>query len=313
MTQFRFDAVLQLDESPPAEPPARSVAWADGRGLSRLRQILADERPPCLAVRDIPDSRCAPALAMERGLAEPVGGATARGLRRAAETDSGVLPDEVAELARDHGYTMTPSVALEAPGHFDVLLRRGHGTSLGHETSPAAAGELREYANAPSAAGFAADLAVGLRRTLAQRLAPRATPSAFVVLGALPRLPNGEVNRAALAGATARRAHPGRPLVRPRTTAERKVAEIWSDVLGINPIGVDDRLVEDLGGHSLLAVRLADSLRRRLGVVVSLPDLLWEPTVAAVARRMDATATLGTRGPACETRPLPAVAPERAT
>jgi len=72
------------------------------------------------------------------------------------------------------------------------------------------------------------------------------------------------------------------PYVAPRSEEERAVARVWSDLLGIDPIGVHDDFFE-LGGGSLLATRLTARLRAVLGIDLSLRELLDHPTVAGVA------------------------------
>jgi len=63
---------------------------------------------------------------------------------------------------------------------------------------------------------------------------------------------------------------------------ERKLVEIWQQVLGIGQIGIHDNFFE-LGGHSLLAIRLISRLREGFQVEVSLTDLFQSPTVAGLA------------------------------
>ena len=77
-------------------------------------------------------------------------------------------------------------------------------------------------------------------------------PSAFVVLDALPLTPNGKVDRAALPDPEPPRSAASTP---PRTPAEKALAAVWKDVLGIEEAGLEDNFFE-LGGHSLLATQL---------------------------------------------------------
>lgn len=57
MTRFRYDAVLHLSDSVPG-PPARRLEWGDPDAVpSRLRQLLASEAPPALAVLRVPNAR----------------------------------------------------------------------------------------------------------------------------------------------------------------------------------------------------------------------------------------------------------------
>jgi acyl carrier protein len=85
----------------------------------------------------------------------------------------------------------------------------------------------------------------------------------------------------------ARAAHP-RPLlanayVAPRGEGEQRIAAVWQDLLGIEPVGVHDNFF-DLGGNSLMAIRVIARLKSELGVHVSEVSIFEGPTVAALAR-----------------------------
>ncbi|MCY1331038.1 Tyrocidine synthase 3 [compost metagenome] len=100
-----------------------------------------------------------------------------------------------------------------------------------------------------------------LQAQLAQRLPVHMLPSALRRLARLPLMPNGKVDRRALAGeALAERAY-----VAPRSELERTLAQVWQEALGVERVGLQDNFFE-LGGHSLLATRLRASLQERLGL-----------------------------------------------
>ncbi|HKV11827.1 MAG TPA: SDR family NAD(P)-dependent oxidoreductase, partial [Thermoanaerobaculia bacterium] len=87
-----------------------------------------------------------------------------------------------------------------------------------------------------------------------------------------------------------RESHP-RPLlanacVPPRTEAERRVAAVWEELLGIEGIGVHDNFF-DLGGNSLMAIRIISRLKSTLGVDVSEVSIFEGPTVAALAKLLE--------------------------
>jgi thioesterase domain-containing protein len=84
------------------------------------------------------------------------------------------------------------------------------------------------------------------------------------------------------------------PYVAPSTPEEKVVARIWSELLGIQEIGVNDDFGE-LGGQSLLAIRMVERIKRETGAQLALSTLFDAPTVARVA------AKLGSRGPSVRT------------
>ena len=68
----------------------------------------------------------------------------------------------------------------------------------------------------------------------------------------------------------------------PRNPVEEKLAEIWSNLLGISPVGVEDSFF-DLGGHSLIAVRLFAAVKREFKVEFPISVLFEAPTIADCA------------------------------
>jgi acyl transferase domain-containing protein/acyl carrier protein len=73
--------------------------------------------------------------------------------------------------------------------------------------------------------------------------------------------------------------------VAPESRVERRLAEVWGILLGIDRVGVDDNFFE-LGGSSLLAVQLVARLRNELRVELSVATLFEAPTVRSLAKRL---------------------------
>jgi NAD(P)-dependent dehydrogenase (short-subunit alcohol dehydrogenase family)/acyl carrier protein len=76
------------------------------------------------------------------------------------------------------------------------------------------------------------------------------------------------------------------PYVAAAEGTETILAEIWSTVLGIEPIGVHDNFFE-LGGHSLIAINLTARIRKSLGVAIPITALLENATIGALAELID--------------------------
>ncbi|TWP50723.1 amino acid adenylation domain-containing protein [Lentzea tibetensis] len=93
---------------------------------------------------------------------------------------------------------------------------------------------------------------VELRQLVAGRLPDHMVPSAFVTLDAFPLSANGKLDRKALPAPLTGTEDPG--FLAPRTDAQRAVAEVWRQVLGVDAIGVEDDFFQ-LGGDSVLAMK----------------------------------------------------------
>ncbi|WP_190285780.1 non-ribosomal peptide synthetase [Montanilutibacter psychrotolerans] len=131
------------------------------------------------------------------------------------------------------------------------------------------------------------------RQALAQTLPDHMVPAAYVVLDALPLMPNGKVDRRSLPApdgeAFAQRAYEA-----PQGEVEMVLAQIWSELLRVEKVGRNDNFFE-LGGHSLLAVQLMERLRRE-GLHADIRALFAKPTLAVLAQAVQEAQRAGWRG-----------------
>jgi thioesterase domain-containing protein/acyl carrier protein len=123
-------------------------------------------------------------------------------------------------------------------------------------------------------------------------------PSDFIFLEALPLTPNGKVNRQALP-APEQSERRRKAFVAPRDTLELKLAQIWEEVLKIQPIGATDDFFE-LGGHSLLAVQLFALVESRFGKGIPLTTLFKGATVEQLANLLRGSGESATWSPLVE-------------
>lgn len=124
-----------------------------------------------------------------------------------------------------------------------------------------------------------------LRQLAATSLPLQMLPSRFVILDSLPLGAGGKVDKNLLRGYELPRHAAGDP---PRGSTEITVADIWAEALDLPGAGRDDDFFE-AGGDSLKAAVVAAHLHAAFGLELSLADLAANPTVAALARHVDAT------------------------
>lgn len=124
--------------------------------------------------------------------------------------------------------------------------------------------------------------AEALDHFLKQKLPTYMIPAAVVFLDALPLTTNGKVDRQALPAPDLTLSARGSFFVAPRDALENQLAQIWQDILRVQPIGINDNFF-DLGGHSLLAVRLFAQIEAVLGYTLPVAALFQSPTIAQLA------------------------------
>jgi len=127
--------------------------------------------------------------------------------------------------------------------------------------------------------------AAAWKRKLAERLPPYLVPSRFVLLDAMPLLPSGKRDRRALAALCSEEEETD-VFTAPRTAAERKLTEIWADLLRRDRVSIHDSFFA-LGGHSLLAMQALMRVQEAFGTEMPLRTLFDKPTPAAFAEAID--------------------------
>ncbi|HEY0101786.1 MAG TPA: condensation domain-containing protein, partial [Pyrinomonadaceae bacterium] len=106
--------------------------------------------------------------------------------------------------------------------------------------------------------------------------------------------PNGKVDRRALPDPEDQRGQSGDNYSAPRTPAEELLAHIFAEVLRLERVGTDESFF-NLGGHSLLATQVVSRVREAFRVDVALRALFERPTVAELARHLEAQLRAGKR------------------
>jgi amino acid adenylation domain-containing protein len=110
-------------------------------------------------------------------------------------------------------------------------------------------------------------------------------PSAAVQLEHLPLTPNGKVNRRALPEPAQDAVGSG--FVAPSTPMEEALVAIWTTVLRIPAVGVQDNFF-DLGGHSLLATQIVSRIEERFNIELPLRSIFERPTISQLSETVEA-------------------------
>ena len=134
----------------------------------------------------------------------------------------------------------------------------------------------------PKAGAFNAGYEPELRTLMRKGLPEYMIPTRFVFLDRLPVGSNGKVLKQALPHPTRNRPDTGTPFAPPTTPFEGILADIWSEALQIDEIGIDDEFMM-LGGSSLQAGRIVMGVVDAFGVAIPLHTLYDAPNIRRMA------------------------------
>ncbi|MEU9000048.1 amino acid adenylation domain-containing protein [Streptomyces caniferus] len=223
-----------------------------------------------------------PSLTAERFVPDPYGSRPGGRLFRTGDLARWLPHGELEYLGRNDRQVKLRGFRIEL-GEIEAALRRLPGAreavAVVREDQPGAK-RLVAYVVAEGTGAFdGGEAARALRATLPDYM----VPAAFVALPAVPLTPNGKVDWAALPSpepARARRTHRA-----PRTGAEKTIAAIWSEILGVERPGTDEGFF-DLGGDSLLLARVFGRVKAAFPGKVVMTDLYQHPTISALARHL---------------------------
>ncbi|XXX82738.1 amino acid adenylation domain-containing protein [Sorangium sp. So ce134] len=289
-----WSAARQVKADPSGSRPARAYETI-GEPIDRTRLYILDDRG-----RPVP-----PGVSGELFIG---GDGLARGYHRRPElTAEKFLPDPFYPQPGARMYRTGDLVRLLPSGEIDFLERidlqvKIHGFRVELEEIEARLQQCEGVARAVVlAVGGGAGrrlqaFVVGrdalnldrLRDQLTGMLPAYMLPSRWTVLDQLPLAHNGKIDRralAALADADAA-ASEAETTLDFQSALERRLADLWRDVLGVEIPGRDAHFFQ-LGGHSLLAVKLLARVQRDVGVLLPVKDVFLQPRLRDMSRAIE--------------------------
>jgi amino acid adenylation domain-containing protein len=125
-----------------------------------------------------------------------------------------------------------------------------------------------------------------VRRFLGERLPQYLVPAVIVPVDSLPLTANGKIDVARLPAPGTARPRLSIEFRPPVTKIERVLAEIWTEVLGVDRLGIDDDFF-DLGGHSLGAIQVMSRVNEAFATCLELYELFAKRTLRRLAARVE--------------------------
>ena len=260
--------------------PTETTIWSAVAKVEPAPALITIGRPIANTQLHILDAKLQPVAPGFPGELHIGGLGLARGYRNRPElTAERFIPDPFSGIPGARLYK-TGDVArlrgkdqIEVQGRMDHQVKiRGHRIELGeiearlgefpglkgvavtaHEVS---SGRKQLVAYLLSPDGGSPEVRSEIRDFLQQRLPDYMVPSFFEFLTAFPLTPNGKIDRKALPVPKIESAQASLPYAPPQGPVEKKLADIWSQILGRGKVGRNDNIFE-IGGDSLLIFRIA--------------------------------------------------------
>jgi len=298
LTKYRYDVILHQKGSVKYGCDVEPV-WEDWQQanlqLNDLRQHLKKLEFP-LGWLGIPNAR----LAQDEAILKWYQGEDTltigelREFLHQLETDKALHPSELYALAQETGCQVAVNYSKDfGSRYFDVCFyptpeqttrRRSPVMPIIQAQAPLKATQL--YATYPLRGSFAKTLIPQFKQQAREQLPEYMRPASFILLEKLPLTPSGKLDRRALPIPGREEAIAKDSFVQPTTPTQERLCTIWSDVLGIERIGLTEDFFQ-LGGHSLLATKLVSRIRDEFQIGLPLRTVFEYPTVAGQAEQIE--------------------------
>ena len=296
LTCFRYDVILQIGGEVASGKVTSWIDWPQQKlSPAEIRQQLLENQPDILAIQQVANARIQSDIQIWESLERSDKHLNVGQLREILSNRAtvGIDPEELWKLGDELPYTVELSwESGRVDGSYDVAFKQtslNEAVQFPHEEDVNNK-EWNNYANKPLAGKLYRALVSQLHSFLSQYLPEYMIPNRFVLLESFPLTPNGKVDRQALpAPDTSDRIRKSERLA-PDTSTQLRLATIWSEILGVERVGIHENFFE-LGGHSLLATQLIFRLRDAFEVEIPLRMLFECPTIAELSAAIETTRT----------------------
>lgn len=289
-TKYHYDVIIQVGDKPSSETSHEWLNWNDFELTpERLYQRLEREKPSIVCIAEVPNARIWSQVKAQSLIADPATLCSVDDLNKAlGSVEKGVHPEDIWDLGEKLGYNVEIRAAGNgSTGTFDFVLR-DYGNTAGvipfrHRPLQK---QIDEYGNNPADNLSIQNLAADLRKHLSSTLPDYMVPAAFVMMDEFPLTPNGKVDRKALPAPDASTFMQDRIYDPPTNDEELTLSEIWSKVLRLDKVGINDDVFE-LGGDSLLIFQIVTRATQS-GFSITPKHIFEHRTVAGIVRAISA-------------------------
>ncbi|WP_279450806.1 condensation domain-containing protein [Aeromonas hydrophila] len=286
LNRHRYDVLLR--KGPITIPSLNNLPilhWDNEiNNLDRLMKYLSEHNSEDFRICNVPNGCLTNEIAALKKLQQ--GKPLAEILEVYLSEQFSLHPEDFHVIGAKFGYQVITTWSGDGEhGELDILFLHHVGNTLTDTYRfPNKVENIFRLTNVPARQDDSRQLMLELKAKLSSQLPDYMVPSAFVWMENLPLTSNGKLDRKALP-VPQDEAFAHAVYEAPLGEIEIFVAELWSELLGVERIGRDDNFFA-LGGHSLMAVRLISRLAP-LGADLQLVTLFASPTLKTLSLAID--------------------------
>ncbi|QYX31215.1 non-ribosomal peptide synthetase [Sphaerospermopsis torques-reginae] len=293
LTKYRYDVVLHKLGASANQPI--EIIWQDWETANLLLTDLKQQiiKTGAIGWRNIPNARLIKDAAIYQWMSENNSENTIGELRQLINqihNQTAIEPADLYTLAQEIGYDITISYSPEKSDYFDVCFYRPTEGKRIAPLMPISSKLSTENNNSywldPLKSRFSKSLISQLKEQVREKLPEYMCPSAFVMLESFPLTPSGKLDRRALPTPERDVTISKQAFVPATTPTEKKLFQLWIDVLGIDQISVTEDFFH-LGGHSLLATKLVSRIREEFNIALPLRAVFEHSTISGLGTEID--------------------------
>ena len=289
LSKFRYDVFLHVNQNNVILNPTYCLDWQQNSlDFQSVKKLILDNKNEVIEIKNIPNPR----LIKEIYLLDLI---TDKSIENVQELRKKIESIEVKGIEPEDWWNLGIEVDGKIIIHWSELKACYHLTfkpkNIGGKTNLQQHGKIQnlsyqEYTNNPLHSKIARQLEPKLREYLKSRLPEYMIPTTWVTLEKMPLNANGKINRQALPKPEKKRPELKTTLVLATKELEKKIAEIWQDLLQLEIVGTQDNFFE-LGGNSLLLIQLNRQLKQRLNLDIPVVKLFQYPTISSLTEYLE--------------------------
>lgn len=298
LCKFRFDAIIYVESPVKLIDKLQSLDWQENHiNFHFVRNLLLNPELEALKITGIPNARVIEDLQSFYAIQNHHSLTSVKELRQFIEKTNeveGIHPEDFYSFAQDFPNYIANITWSESASDYEVIFLRKNELIpiISHGETTIESKDFDFWGNTPFRIDAQTNLVPQLRAFLQEKLPEYMIPSLFVLLETIPLTPNGKIDRRALPEPGKMRPDLQESYVAPYTAIEKQLATIWSELLGIEQIGIYDSFFE-LGGDSLLSVHLLTRIQETLNINLPLFYLFKDPSITGIIKAIDTLQQLG--------------------